>query len=506
MIYASLIVEAVRVRPALMFWIAALAQAIIWVLIPTLFYSAPPGHLAELLAIGREFRLGSVYGPPLAYWVADLAFLLSGGSLFGLYLLAQLCVLVTLYNLMALGTGIVGLRHSVLAVLLMAGVLVVVVATPDFGPYVLAMPLWSLVLLHVWRLLIGGSRRYWLALAIEIGLLLLTTWLAIALVIVLDVFLIATRRGRQLLRTPDPWLCMLIVIAIVLPYALWLAQQPELVRPVLDGLHGFAPQRDATIWLRLLATLVLAHAGAITLIAVASGWPLFSSKQRVPTVERLTTRPSGPAFIVFFALAPALAASVMAVLYAPTPPLVAAAPVALLSGLAVVVLAGETIALHRQRLLAFTWVALLVASPLAVVLSIAMLPRLLPRELSVAQPASSLGHFFADTFERRTGRPLAIVAGDRRLASLVAVTSASRPRQFIDPATTPWLTGDDFKAQGAVVLWPAADTRGTPPAAIATQFPNLVLEVPHVFERKLQGFGPPLRVGWAMIRPQRQAQ
>jgi hypothetical protein len=123
----------------------------------------------------------------------------------------------------------------------------------------------------------------------------------------------------------------------------------------------------------------------------------------------------------------------------------------------------------------------------------------------VAQPASSLGHFFADTFERRTGRPLAIVAGDRRLASLVAVTSGSRPRQFIDRATTPWLTADDFKAHGAVVLWPAADTRGTPPPAIVTQFPNLVLEVPRVFERKLQGFGPPLRVGWAMIRPQRQA-
>jgi hypothetical protein len=501
MIYASIIVEAIRVRPALMFWIAALTQAIIWVLVPTLFYAAPPGHLAELIAIGRELRLTSVYGPPLASWLADFAFVLSGGSLFGLYLLAQLCVLLTLYNLMTLGTAIVGLRHSVLAILLLVGVSAIVVATPDFGPYVLAMPLWSAVLLHVWRLLTGDSRRYWLALAIEIGLLLLTTWLAIALVVVLDLFLIATRRGRALLRTPEPWLCVLIVIAIVLPYALWLSQQPELVRPILDGWHTLAPERDAMVWLRLLAILVLVHAGTVLLVAVASGWPFFSSKQKVPTVERLTTRPSGPAFVLFFALAPALIASALAVLYAPSPPLVAAAPVVLLSGLAVVVLAGETIALHRQRLLAFTWIGLLVAAPIAIALGITLLPRVLPVDLRVAQPASAIGGFFADTFERRTGRPLAIVAGDRRLASLVAATARSRPRQFIDRATTPWLTADDIRAHGAVVLWPAADTRGTPPTAIAAQFPGLVLEVPRVFERRLQGFSPPLRVGWAMIRP-----
>ena len=56
-----------------------------------------------------------------------------------------------------------------------------------------------------------------------------------------------------------------------------------------------------------------------------------------------------------------------------------------------------------------------------------------------------------------------------------------------------------------MVLWPATDTAGTPPADIKAQFPDLVLEVPHVFERSWQLFGSPLRVGWAVIRPQRTA-
>jgi hypothetical protein len=221
----------------------------------------------------------------------------------------------------------------------------------------------------------------------------------------------------------------------------------------------------------------------------------------VPAVERHATPALGAGFIYFFAIAPPLVASAVAVLYLPAPPLVSAAPLVLLSGLAVIMLAGETLRLHRQRILAFAWLGLLLAPPLIIVLGVTLVPRLLPIEVRVAQPAIAMTDFFADTFQRRTGRPLTIVAGERRFASLVAVTARSRPQQFIDETTTPWVTATDIRARGAVILWPATDTRGTPPPDIRAQFPDLVLEVPRVFERPLQGFGPPLRVGWAVIRP-----
>jgi 4-amino-4-deoxy-L-arabinose transferase-like glycosyltransferase len=500
MIYASIIIEALRVRPALVFWLAALAQAIAWLLVPALFYSAPPETLAETIIAGHEFRLGTVHGPPLAYWLADIAFSLAGGRLIGPYLLAQSCVLVTLWSLMALGASIVGLRHAVLAILLMVGVSAIVVPTPDFGPPVLAMPLWSLVLLHAWRVFGEDRRRYWFALSIDLGLLLLSAWLAVALVVLLILFLIATRRGRALLRTLDAWLCLLVVAIIVLPYALWLAHFPDLLRPVVDPWRLPDLPRDAAVWLRLLGYLVLAHAGVVLLVALASGWP-FARRQRVPAVERQGTRSLGTGFVVFFAIAPPLAASVLAVIYLPAPPLAAAGPVVLLTCLAVVVLAGETIRLQRQRIVAFAWIGLLVAAPIMVMLGVTVVPRVLPVTLPVAQPASAVASYFGDTFERRTGQPLTIVAGDRRLASLVAVASPRRPRQFIDETTTPWVTAEDIRARGAVVLWPATDTPGTPPPNIRTRFPDLVLEIPREFERPLQGFGPSLRIGWAIIRP-----
>ena len=69
-----------------------------------------------------------------------------------------------------------------MAVLLMAGVAVFSVPTPEFGPAILATPLWALVLLHYWRAAQQGDWIYWVALGLEAGLLLLTTYAGLILV------------------------------------------------------------------------------------------------------------------------------------------------------------------------------------------------------------------------------------------------------------------------------------------------------------------------------------
>ncbi len=149
MFYVPLYIEMLRSRPLLVFWLAALAQAALWIAVPMLFYSAPPGDLAQLLAIGHEFQFDGGVGPPLAYWLAEIAFRVAG--LFGVYVLAQICVVVTYWCVFALGRAIVGPTHAAMAVLLMVGISLFTVPTPDFGPPILAMALWAVVLLHYWR-------------------------------------------------------------------------------------------------------------------------------------------------------------------------------------------------------------------------------------------------------------------------------------------------------------------------------------------------------------------
>jgi hypothetical protein len=184
-------------------------------------------------------------------------------------------------------------------------------------------------------------------------------------------------------------------------------------------------------------------------------------------------------------------------------PLGGAAPLVVLSGLAVIMAAGDSIEIFHQRIVGFAWAGLLIVPALFVPLVLALLPWTVGTDLKVEQPAKAMGRFFAESFERRTGRPLAVVTGDPRTAALVALTAPSRPSVYFDadPARSPWVTPDDIRQKGAVVVWITPDTNPAPPADIKERFPDLVPEVPRAFDRPVRGRLPILRIGWGMIRP-----
>jgi hypothetical protein len=178
-----------------------------------------------------------------------------------------------------------------------------------------------------------------------------------------------------------------------------------------------------------------------------------------------------------------------------------------MSGLAVVVFAGDRIRIAQQFLIGYVWIAMLVLPPLLVAAAIAVQPWIFAIDLSVGRPAAAMGQFFGDSFARRTGRPLAVVAGDPTLAPLVALGAPSRPSVYLDtaPRDANRVTRQEILDQGAVIVWPATDSAGRPPAEIALRFPDLVTEVPRTFTRRYQGRMPPIRIGWGMIRPRAQA-
>src|SRR4030088_960269 len=116
--FTSLIIELIRARPRLVVWLVVLFQAALWLIVPLLLYRSPPGELATVLAYGREYQVGTDLGPPLAFWLADIAFRAAGNHMFSVYLLAQLCAIATFGALYLLARAIVGGQQAVLAVLL----------------------------------------------------------------------------------------------------------------------------------------------------------------------------------------------------------------------------------------------------------------------------------------------------------------------------------------------------------------------------------------------------
>ena len=193
--FTSLIIELIRARPRLVVWLVVLLQAALWLILPMLLYRSPPGDLATVLAYGREYQVGTDLGPPLAFWLADIAFRAAGNHMFGVYLLAQLCSIATFWPLYLLARAIVGGQQAVLAVLLTMTVTAFSSPGVEFGPLVLARPLWALLLLHSWQLIGQGRRNAWFAWSIEAGLLLLTTSAAIGLLLLIAV-ICACNRAR----------------------------------------------------------------------------------------------------------------------------------------------------------------------------------------------------------------------------------------------------------------------------------------------------------------------
>src|SRR6476661_3226953 len=212
--FTSLIIELIRARPRLVVWIVVLLQAALWLILPTLLYRSPPGDLATVLAFGREYQVGTWFGPPLAFWLADIAYRAVGNHVFGVYLLAQICAVTTFWSFYQLARAIVGGQQAVLAVLL--SMTVVVFSSPgvEFGPLVLARPLWALLLLHSWRLIGQNRRNAWFAWSIEGGLLLLTSSTAPVLLLLLIAFTVATKRGRRALMSFDPAFAMLVIVVL----------------------------------------------------------------------------------------------------------------------------------------------------------------------------------------------------------------------------------------------------------------------------------------------------
>src|SRR5579872_5837748 len=215
--FTSLVIELIRARPRLVVWLVVVLQAILWLLVSLILYRSPPADLASVVALGREYRVGSDLGPPLAFWLADIAYRAAGNHMFGVYLLAQLCSIATFWILYLFARAAVGGQQAVLAVLLTMTVLAFSAPGLEFGPLILARPLWALLLLHSWQLIGQDRRAAWFAWSIDCGLLLLTTPAALGMILLVVGFALATERGRRTLRAVDPLYALLVIIVLALP-------------------------------------------------------------------------------------------------------------------------------------------------------------------------------------------------------------------------------------------------------------------------------------------------
>ena len=136
MLQVSFIFELLRAHTRALVWLIALTQGVLWWIVPSLFYGAPPGDLPLVLAIGHEFQFGSYLGPPLAFWLAKSPTRWPGCRAF--ICCRRPAWLSTYWAIFELGRATVGIAHAGIAVMLMVGIVAFQPAdagirTVDFG-------------------------------------------------------------------------------------------------------------------------------------------------------------------------------------------------------------------------------------------------------------------------------------------------------------------------------------------------------------------------------------
>ena len=89
--FTSLIVELIRARPKLVFWVVVLSQALLWFWLPVIVYSSPPRRRHDACwPMAANIRSAAISGRPWS-GSGDIAFRIAGNHVFGVYLLAQMC-------------------------------------------------------------------------------------------------------------------------------------------------------------------------------------------------------------------------------------------------------------------------------------------------------------------------------------------------------------------------------------------------------------------------------
>jgi 4-amino-4-deoxy-L-arabinose transferase-like glycosyltransferase len=218
----------VAARPQRLLWALGAWHLLFWVLAPTLGYAMLPLDTLELLGWGQEWQLGYYKHPPLGAWLGEAFLQLAGGSLSSLYLLAQLCVLITLGYVYACGRLFLDPLRAALATALLEGSYFHTFLTPNFNMNSLQLPVWAGLSYHFLCALRIGSAAHWLGFGAFAALALLSKYSGLLLLGCCGLALLASAQGRQRLHHTAPWLGAALALLLLAPHLTWLAQHWQL--------------------------------------------------------------------------------------------------------------------------------------------------------------------------------------------------------------------------------------------------------------------------------------
>jgi hypothetical protein len=508
-----------RVERLFRLWL--LGRTLLWTLIATLTQHVPPLDTVEWLCWGRQWQLGYYKHPPLAAWVADAAFRLTGGSFFGVYLAGYIAIAVAIWCVWQLARTMLPPRQALAATVCLDGLVYFQYAAAEFNNQVLLIAFWALAILSFYRALTGDRLRDWIGTGAWLGLALWCKYSAVFLVVPL----LGLWLWRNRLRRPSRPLIVAFTTAVIfLPHFVWLYQNdfPTLRYAALRAAgdtETFDHRWSALMFLlsqglRLVPVMVV-----VGMMVRRRTGSTSDGKQSIAYASGSLGSPDRP-FVAVAVLGPLVLHLVASVALGVTLRDIWGAPLWTFSGLLVLLFVQTDSSYRAWRRTIAAW-ATVVALSLLLVLAGNLAGGWRGKPQRIHYPGRQLAAELTRRWQERFETPVPIVAGDWWLAGLICCHAPHRPtlyaslepaafgvdpysrpgdpRRYVspDPRTSPWTGDADLNARGGLLVWDADAYGEDVPEWLTERFPRTLPQKPLVLP--CAAGGPTLRVGWAML-------
>ena len=480
------------------FWAFLLLHIFVWTLLPSLFCRNAPLDVVEAISWGREWQLGYYKHPSLAFWLANSAYLVCGGRLWGIFLLKSTLDCSRSLGGLAYRGRSIGRTRSAGRLHLLEGVIYFNFTSPEFNPNVLELALWPLIILFAWRAIGSGAGgaspvRNWVGLGVCVGLGLFAKYYTAVLLISLLIFLITDREARRLWRHSGPYLSIATALAVFSPHAWWM------LHTRLETVN-YAMTRTAahqTQWTHLTSPLKFSGAQLLALLPmlvaflILFGWwkpdPAFRSSLKA---RLLLASVLGPFFLTLL-LSAIFNWQLLSMWGTP-----------LWSFLPLLLLwfnRKPDFCRSRFQQISIAAVLLMVLLGVAFVVPLTAGPYISGKPVKALFGGEQLGREITQHWHQAVGTPLRIVVGNTWMAGNVAFYSPDRPSVLTDGnfSLSPWVSHDDLRTHGAVVVWEGRQ----PPAAYDQLFPQMQLQEPVHVAWHTRAHVADTTVYWAIFAP-----
>ncbi len=439
-------------RPAALLGLFLAMHFLVWTIVPALVHVGMPMDVVEGYAIGREWVMGTFKHPAMPSWLLEISRMITGAVGWPAYALSSLCIVITYWIVFLLGRDITDAPRAVAGTLLSSGVLYFSWVTPEFNHNVLQMPLWSGLILALWRARETGRTGWWALVGALGGLGLYAKISTGVLLLVTALYILADPKCRARLATSGPWIGLGVFVVVVTPLVNWLVDTNFLL---LDYAEARATRGRAGSVLLFLWKQIASSAGLLLLLLLA--WMKRRQKAAKKGLRYEAASPVAPdatRFLLYFFLAPIVLVALTA-LFADVG-LKGSWGTSMLSvaGLVAIVMAGRyQVPLALKRIIVGSFIVLAVI-PAGYSLSVKLSDRFSKSPPRVAWPQNDIGSRLQQIWHERTGQPLRVVAGDFWLGGMVAATAKDRPSLLVDGdlGRSPWLNRAILEKHGALLV------------------------------------------------------